>query len=110
MPSLEVVPFGPLPAWVEEAMSRESVLVICATSLDRMVAIASGGARSWASLVGESLARRAANGTAGGGGFDGITCRGHAAAVVAEAAGGGLPPRARQKACTRATALSSCGE
>ncbi|MEC7097853.1 MAG: PD-(D/E)XK nuclease family protein [Candidatus Thermoplasmatota archaeon] len=35
MPSLEVVPFGPLPAWVEEAMFRESVLVICATEGER---------------------------------------------------------------------------
>ena len=35
MPSLEVVPFGPLPAWVDEAMSRESVLVICATEGER---------------------------------------------------------------------------
>ncbi|MEC9204319.1 MAG: hypothetical protein VYB29_01455, partial [Candidatus Thermoplasmatota archaeon] len=35
MPSLEVVPFGPLPAWVEEAMLRESVLVICATEGER---------------------------------------------------------------------------
>ncbi|MGB1579061.1 MAG: PD-(D/E)XK nuclease family protein [Candidatus Poseidoniaceae archaeon] len=35
MPSLEVVPFGPLPGWVEEAMSRETVLVICTTEGER---------------------------------------------------------------------------
>ena len=35
MPSLEVVPFGPLPEWVDEAMARENVLVVCATEGER---------------------------------------------------------------------------
>ncbi len=35
MPSLEVVPFGPLPEWVEGAISRKTVLVICATEGER---------------------------------------------------------------------------
>ena len=35
MPSLEVVPFGPPPTWVEEAMTLEHVLVVCATEGER---------------------------------------------------------------------------
>ena len=35
MPSLEVVPFGPPPAWVEEAMAQEHVLVVCGTEGER---------------------------------------------------------------------------
>lgn len=35
MPSLEVVPFGPLPEWVDAAMESEAVLVVCATEGER---------------------------------------------------------------------------